>query len=279
MRLDRLSGLMDNFELSVDLNLSEKSLSTANIVVVGDRDTLVATRVVLSLGESLNRDLFAEEAILVNGHADWGGYDNPFVASLGAVVDLHVPASGELNLLVNLLLVEHSRQRCGSGSVLNRIAEILIVFVLRSQLEKGSADVGLIAGLADARISRAIVSIHNDPGHNWNNVELATIAGISLSRFCDIFSSRVGKPPMTYLRAYRLTLAKRDIAKGQRIKSVARRYGYGSGEALCRALKKELGVTPRALQRLRKLDFPEQLLSLEHGDSGRREERLMQGAA
>ena len=152
-------------------------------------------------------------------------------------------------------MVEHTRQRCGSESVLNRIAEIMVVFILRMQIEKGSADVGLIAGLSDQRISRAIVSIHEDPGRNWNNQELAWISGVSLSRFCEIFKTRVGKPPMSYVRAYRLTLAKREIACGKRLKNVARHYGYSSGEALCRALKKELGVIPRELQKLHRHSY------------------------
>ena len=66
MRLDRLSGLMDRFELSVDLNLSDKSMTTANIVVVGDRDTLVATRVVLSLGEPLDCEMKSRPRVHLN---------------------------------------------------------------------------------------------------------------------------------------------------------------------------------------------------------------------
>jgi len=248
---------MERFELEVDLNLPDAASECVNIAVIGDPATLVASRVVLSLGGPLDLERFAVDTILARGHADWGGYDNPFVASLGEMIDLDVPATGELNLLVNLLLTEHTRPRCGSGSVLNRIAEILIVLLLRLQIEKGSTAVGLIAGLADPRISRAIVSIHDNPGHDWTNAELAAVAGLSLSRFCDVFSSRVGKPPIAYLRAYRLTLAKREIGKGQRLKTVARRYGYGSGEALYRALKKERGVTPRTLQQLHKRGLPE----------------------
>tara|TARA_R110001592_G_scaffold336960_1_gene622838 strand:- start:118499 stop:119287 length:789 start_codon:yes stop_codon:yes gene_type:complete len=255
MRQDRLSGLMNHFDLTVDFNLHNSSENKVNVLVIGWKNTSLPKRIILSLAEPLSEQLKQpdiDEQIFVSGFADWGGYENPFVASLDDLIELDIPATGELNLLASLLIEEHTSQRCGSFSVLNRLAEILIVLILRTQLEKGSTSVGLIGGLSDSRISRAIVSMHEDPGHSWSNTELASVSGLSLSRFYDIFSDRVGKSPMAYLRSYRLTLATNDIEKGTGLKIVARRYGYGSGEALCRALKKNADSKPQELQPLKK---------------------------
>lgn len=245
MTNDRLSGLMERFNLTVDLDLSVEKLPEARLMVVGDKVTREPTRVILSLVKSISSSLQENEVVLIFGDADWGGQGNPFVASLDKVLEFDLATHGELMLLVELLVIEHDAKRCGSASVLNRIAEILIVLVLRTQIEKGSAEIGLIAGLAEPRLSKALVAIHDNPSNAWDNRELASISGVSLSRFCYIFASKVGSTPMAYLRSYRLTLACEEIKKGNRLKSVAAKYGYGSGEALSRAMKKEFGQSPR----------------------------------
>jgi len=59
-------------------------------------------------------------------------------------------------------------------------------------------------------------------------------------RFSDLF----GKPPMTFLTAWRLTLAA-DLLRepGTTVGSVARQVGYGSSFALSTAFKRVRGVT------------------------------------
>ena len=70
---------------------------------------------------------------------------------------------------------------------MSRLAEVLVIRILRTQIERGSAEPGLIAGLANPKISRAIVAMHDDPGKPWRNDDLAALSGMSLSRFCDVF--------------------------------------------------------------------------------------------
>ena len=143
-----------------------------------------------------------------------------------------------------LILAEEDARRCGSGTVLDRLGEVLMVRLLRHQIEHGSTDAGLLGGLADRRLSRAIVAIHEDPGRGWKSEDLAAIAGLSLSRFAELFASVVGVTPMAYLRRWRMVLARQDIERGDRIQSVARRYGYGSSEALNRSFRRQFGDSP-----------------------------------
>ena len=56
-------------------------------------------------------------------------------------------------------------------------------------------------------------------------------------------------PPLAYLRNWRLILARQDIEGGARIQSVARRYGYGSPEALSRAISQAYGTSPLQLRK------------------------------
>lgn len=102
---------------------------------------------------------------------------------------------------------------------------MLIVRLLRL-LEQGSTRPGLLGGLADPRLSRAIVAMHERPGHLWRVETLADEAGLSVSRFFGTVSRQGGHAAAGYLRNWRLILARQDIEGGARIQSVARRYGF-----------------------------------------------------
>jgi len=91
--------------------------------------------------------------------------------------------------------------------------------------------------------------LNEDPGRAWRNEDLAAEAGLSLSRFSETFLQTVGETPQSYLRRWRMTLAHQDIAKGDRVQAVARRYGYSSPEALSRAFARQFEVNPLALRR------------------------------
>ena len=81
--------------------------------------------------------------------------------------------------------------------------------------------------------------------HFYNKSMMApAIAGLSLSRFAEVFLAMVGETPAAYLRKWRLTLARQDVAKGDRINAIARRYGYRSPEGFARAFKNQFGENP-----------------------------------
>mgnify|MGYP003674195076 FL=1 len=151
--------------------------------------------------------------------------------------------------LAILLIAESQEPRCGSNTVLNRLGEVLLVRILRAQLAAGTTTVGVLGGLADPRLSHAIVAMHEHPGRRWSNDQLAEVAGLSLSRFADKFTATVGQTPMSYLRHWRMVLARQDIESGDRVQSVASRYGYASSEAMTRAFRREFGNCPTALRK------------------------------
>lgn len=182
-------------------------------------------------------------------HVDWGSAANPLYLALPDTFELSVKGDRETMSLVVLLQAEADARRCGMVSVLNRIGEILVVRVMRLLIERGETQTGLFGGLSDPRLSRAIVAIHENPGRIWKNEDLAYEAGLSLSRFAELFHQTVGEAPMTYLRRWRLVLARQEFARGARIQDVSRRYGYGSGEALTRAFTKQYGESPSAVRR------------------------------
>ncbi len=243
IRYDRLSALIARFEMRV----TGTDPGTGNLRILGDAATGAPTRIALCLRGPGPAER-PEEAVLVEATASWGGDGNPLLAALPPTVTLPV-ADDDTAALVRFLLAEARGGRCGSGVVLSRLAEVLVVRLLRAEIERGSAAPGLVSGLSDPRLSRAIVAVHEDPGRAWSNADLAAVAGMSLSRFADTFRTRVGETPMAYLRRWRMTLARQDLDRGHRVQAVARRYGYGSSEALARAFQRQHGINPLAARR------------------------------
>ena len=74
---------------------------------------------------------------------------------------------------------------------------------------------------------------------------LATRAGMSRSRFAEVFAQVVGDTPAAYLAQYRITLAQQGLLRGEGLDRIAQQVGYGSAAALSRAFSAVCGMSPR----------------------------------
>ncbi len=240
-RMDRLTTLMERFTLQV----KPAALKTATMVVTAGTDG--ASGHVWFGHAGIGSD-FPADTVLFAAEVDWGGASNPLLAALPDKICFDLSRDQEAASLISLMHSELAAARCGSASVVNRLGEVMIVRLLRAQIEAGSTEPGLLSGLSDARLNRAIVAIHGSPGRNWRNDDLAEIAGLSLSRFAETFVSVVGETPAAYLRRWRLLLARQDLQKGDRVEAVARRYGYQSAEGFARAFRQRYGCNPLAMR-------------------------------
>lgn len=235
--LDRLSALMARFALRVTPSAPE----AAHLIALADRPSGPPERVLLRRSPKPVHDsstaVFAAEVA-------WGGDVNPLFVALPEETVVELGEDAELTAVVRLLAAEQAAARCGSGAVLSRLAEVVVVRLLRARIAAGDARPSLFGGLSDPRLSRAIVAIHETPERAWTVAELADVAGLSVSRFVALFAEKVGETPAGYLRRWRLSLARQDLAKGERVQAVAWRYGYGSAEAFSRAYQKAFGAAP-----------------------------------
>lgn len=243
-RPDRLSALVARFALDV----TPEAHGLANLVICQTPGAPYPDRVLFTpVGNLSAGDYTSTEAVFLS-RALWGGSENPLMTALPDRIIVNIGDDQQMQSLTSLLVAESVRQRCGAGSIINRLGEVLLVLLLRKQLSVGTTESGLLGGLADIRLSPAIVAMHERPGELWRIEQLAEIAGLSTSRFADRFTEKVGQTPMSYLRRWRMVLAHRDIQHGDRIQTVATRYGYSSSEALSRAFRRHFGANPSTLR-------------------------------
>ncbi|ABF64767.1 AraC family transcriptional regulator [Rhodobacteraceae bacterium R_SAG7] len=238
--MDRLTTLIDRFRMRVVL----AARGAGNLCVMqpeAGRQILVFTP------EGWVEDTGAEGVGLAL-RVDWDGAHNPLVAALPQRVEVDLAEAPALASVLALLRQEREAHRCGAQSVVSSLGQVLMVRLLRHLIEAGTAAPGLLAGLADPRLARAIVAMHDAPGRSWTTSDLAQEAGLSLSRFSELFSAQMNETPMGYLRRWRLTLARQDLIRGDRVEAVARRYAYDSPEGFARAFRKFYGVAPVSLR-------------------------------
>lgn len=178
-----------------------------------------------------------------------GGYfvfDSPDQALLVSLLPglFHVRGVARLATLVRLVAEESSERRSGRELVLTRLVEILLIEALRGPTAE-DAPKGLLRGLADARLAPALRQMHAQLARSWTVPELAKTAALSRSTFFDRFTRNVGMPPMEYLLAWRMAVAKdllRRHALG--IEQVAERVGYSSASTFSTAFSRHVGEPP-----------------------------------
>lgn len=241
MKIDRLSALIQRFSLDVQPCPQDQAH-----LIIYDFPAIAGDRFLHFASDPQNIPPLKEAAeILFCARVNIGTTDNPLKASLPPLITQLIPPDSDVDHIVCLLREENLQNRCGAPTVLNRLGEVLFIRILRHLLSQGIATTGLLAGLSDHRLSRALVAIHENPGYGWQNHHLADLAGLSLSRFSDLFRQKTGLAPMNYVRQWRMTLARQDLERGDRVQQIARRYGYQSAEALSRSFQRHFGATPQ----------------------------------
>ena len=129
-------------------------------------------------------------------------------------------------------------------AILDRMSEVLIIQLLRELMDQGRIQSGLLAGLSNPRLVKAINAIHANPRRTWTLEELAALANMSRARFAVHFRETVGSTPMAYLGEWRLSVARSLLRGGKSVQSVADEVGYGSASALSRAFAAQTGMSP-----------------------------------
>jgi AraC-like DNA-binding protein len=187
---------------------------------------------------------------LICAHADLTGPVGPLFLREFAeprVLSL-VDEEPALRLAMAMIEMELDAPRCGQPALLKRVGDILFIGLLRYLVAhpkpKGT---GLFNGLADPRIAKALVAVHQRPEAEWSLERLAHEAGMSRTAFATHFRVVMQQTPGKYLSALRLALAQRAVEQGKGLKEAARIAGYDNASALSRSLsqaRQRQAVTP-----------------------------------
>jgi AraC-like DNA-binding protein len=265
--MDRLSGLFTHFAPSVRTFYAGDSCRVAHFAADAGYGTIHLLRQgrltltdedgkVSNIGQpavlffprpaSHTLEVRGASADLLCASIDLGSPDaNPLSQALPRLTVIPLADMQTLEPVLEVLFAESARQDCGRQQALDSLIEYFLVVLLRYLVDSEQFRGGLLAGLADRRLARALSAMHEKPGRPWSLEDLAAEAGMSRARFAVNFRETLAVTPMDYLLSWRMGLAQTWLRRGYPIKRVASRVGYRSPAALTRAFRNRLGMSPR----------------------------------
>jgi AraC-like DNA-binding protein len=195
---------------------------------------------------------------LIGGFFELERTPEPLVGILPRMIHLRgddPEVSGWLEPTLRSIAHESAQAFPGRAVVLNRLADVLFVRVVRAYLLKmsvagGTSSPSWLRGLADPRIARALAQIHGAPERAWTLIQLASHAAMSRTAFSQRFRSLVGQTPVSYLAAWRMQKAAYLLEMGSlSIAQIAERVGYTSELGFAKAFRRRMGMPPGAYAR------------------------------
>ena len=178
-----------------------------------------------------------------------GGAGNALASALPDYLLLDLEEAPTLSSTLDWLFKEAFGGICGRDAMMDRLFEMLVIQLLRHILTNRVQSPGMMAGLADPRLARALNLIHETPGKSWTVAELSAASNMSRASFADYFRQVVGQTPVDYLVSWRISLAQKRLREGKSVALIADEVGYESPSALARAFRRKTGVSPREWMR------------------------------
>lgn len=172
------------------------------------------------------------------------GLNNPLVRALPELTLLKQHNVPSLSASLELLFREAKEKHCGQQAILDRQIEIILILLLRELMDENRLEIGLLTGLADKKLAKAINAMHAEPERNWSLTDLAKVAGMSRARFASRFRDKVGTTPINYLTEWRMSVAQSLLSRGISVQIVADKTGYSSASALSRVFLAHTSLTP-----------------------------------
>ena len=188
---------------------------------------------------------------LLSGHFEFDrGALHPLLTALPDLI--HVTGKDHLNLalfdhLYPLLSIEAASRKPGAETIVERLAEVFLVQLLRAHFDRAYAPPGLWAAMFDPQMSAAVTVMHERWQEPLTVRDIAQAAGMSRSAFAAAFKNMTQISPMTYLGRWRLLKGREMVTEGRMsIARIAEACGHQSTEGFSRAFKRVYGMSPKA---------------------------------
>jgi AraC-like DNA-binding protein len=169
---------------------------------------------------------------------------NPLLTALPDLLLVPLADIGAIEPTMALLFGEAFADLAGRQAAIDRLAEYALILLLRHVIDAGIVAGGLLAALADPRLSKALTAMHERPETPWTLESLARTAGMSRARFAAHFRDTAGATPLDYLTDWRISVAQTLLKRGKPLKLVAPLVGYSNPVALARVFARRIGVSP-----------------------------------
>ena len=116
----------------------------------------------------------------------------------------------------------------------------------------------------DSRIVRALTAIDGSLDGKINQQDIAREAGLSTSRFAEMFRQATGLPLRRYVLWRRLNVAVMAIGRDETATAAAHRAGFADSAHFSRNVRETFGVSPKeSFLRIRMIDAPRRSLHRE----------------
>jgi len=204
-----------------------------------------------------NRPMFEGDEVyttLVCGHFEFDRSANhPLIDALPRFIHISDAERTELSWLetaTNVIIQETDSGIPGSDVIVNRLAEVLFIQILRAYMLRDTLPGGFLAALRDQHINKALELIHTTPDAGWTVKKLGREIGMSRSAFSSRFKELVGLAPIEYTTNWRMQKAY-EMLKDTKLSlsAIAKQIGYISEPAFNRAFKRQFKLNPGAMRK------------------------------
>lgn len=146
--------------------------------------------------------------------------------------------------LISLILLENKHYDLGSDLILKQFTESLIINAIRTYINQGDFEIGILKLMADKKLSKALQAIQNEPQTHWTLEKLAQLCAMSRTAFATQFKQVSGWTAMEYLHWWRMQKAYSMLKVGKTMIDVSESVGYRSESAFSKAFKKHFDLNP-----------------------------------
>lgn len=196
-----------------------------------------------------------DQVRLLCGHFEFDrAFKHPLAAELPGLIHIKGLSAGQpewFDAVTNLLVREAAAVEPGATTVVDHLAEVLFIQVLRAHLSQSQPATGFLAAVRDSQIGRALRTIHRGTGDDLRLVDIAREAGMSRSNLAMRFKQVLGETPMDYLTRWRMLKAQELLRMSDKpLLDIAEDVGYGSEAAFSRAFKRQFDQSPGSYRRI-----------------------------